>query len=71
MAAGVLAQLRRRELSGIVLGLFLIGKLVYEQTTGALPFAGPSLPVVVDAHLYGVIGGAAMALCMRPQPVRL
>ncbi len=71
MAAGVLAQLRRREWSGALLGLFLLGKLIYEQTTGALPFAGASVPVVVDAHLYGVIGGAAAALCIRPQPMRL
>src|ERR1700733_813685 len=71
MAAGVLAQLRRREWSGVLLGAFLIGKLIYEQTTGALPFAGPSVPVVVDAHLYGVIGGAMSALCIRPQPIRL
>jgi rhomboid family GlyGly-CTERM serine protease len=71
MAAGVLALLRRRELSGVLLGAFLIGKLIYEQTTGALPFAGASVPVVVDAHLYGVVGGAIAALCIRPQPIRL
>jgi rhomboid family GlyGly-CTERM serine protease len=71
MAAGVLALLRRREWSGVLLGVFLVGKLIYEQTTGALPFAGPSVPVVVDAHLYGAIGAAVAALCMRPQPMRL
>lgn len=71
MAAGVLAALRRREWTGFVLGAFLIGKLVYEQTTGALPLAGPAVPVVVDAHFYGVIGGVVAALCIRPQPVRL
>jgi rhomboid family GlyGly-CTERM serine protease len=71
MAAGVLAAVRRHEPTGFVLGAFLIGKLVYEQTTGALPLAGPAVPVVVDAHLYGVIGGAVAALCIRPQPVRL
>lgn len=71
MAAGVLAQLRRHEWSGIVLGVFLLGKLLYEQTSGALPFVGAAVAVVVDAHLYGVIGGAVAALCMRPPPVRL
>jgi membrane associated rhomboid family serine protease len=71
MAAGVLAAVRRREWTGYVLGAFLIGKLLYEQTAGALPLAGPAVPVVVEAHLYGVIGGLLAALCIRPQPVRL
>lgn len=42
------------------LSLFLIGKLVWEQYHGALPLAG-ELPVVVDAHLYGALGGAVAA----------
>ena len=37
----------------------LAAKLRYEQGVGALPFSG-SDPVVVDAHLYGVAGGAAV-----------
>jgi rhomboid family GlyGly-CTERM serine protease len=71
MAAGILAELRRGELSGLVLGVFLLGKLSYEQWAGALPFAGAAVPVVVNAHLYGVLGGLAAALWMRPRPVRL
>ena len=35
----------------------LVGKLAWEQWHGALPLSG-DLPVVVDAHLYGAIGGA-------------
>jgi rhomboid family GlyGly-CTERM serine protease len=71
MAAGILAELRRGELSGLILGVFLLAKLGYEQWAGALPFAGAAVPVVVNAHLYGVLGGVAAALWMRPQPVPL
>jgi rhomboid family GlyGly-CTERM serine protease len=71
LAAGVLAQLRRREPSGLVLAVLLIAKLGYEQVAGPLPFAGSAVPVVVDAHLYGVLGGLAAALWMRPLAVRL
>jgi rhomboid family GlyGly-CTERM serine protease len=71
LAAGILAELRRGELSGILLALVLLAKLGYEQWAGALPLAGPAVPVVVNAHLYGVLGGLAAALWLRPQPLRL
>ena len=60
MAAGALAHLRRGELEGWVLAGLLTAKLLYEHLVGALPLSG-SDPVVVDAHLYGVLGGAAAA----------
>jgi rhomboid family GlyGly-CTERM serine protease len=60
MAAGALAHLRRGEREGWVLAGLLAAKLLYEHFAGALPFSG-SDPVVVDAHLYGVLGGAAAA----------
>lgn len=60
MAAGALAHLRRGEREGWVLAALLAAKLLYEHFAGALPFSG-SDPVVVDAHLYGVLGGAAAA----------
>jgi rhomboid family GlyGly-CTERM serine protease len=71
MAAGILAELRRGELAGVALAVLLLAKLAYEQWTGALPFAGAAVPVVVNAHLYGALGGVAAALWMRPQPLRL
>jgi rhomboid family GlyGly-CTERM serine protease len=40
----------------IALSTILVGKLVWEQTQGALPLSG-DLPVVVNAHLYGAMGG--------------
>ena len=41
--------------------LVLAGKLLYEHFAGPLPFSG-SGRVVVNAHLFGVLGGAAAAL---------
>jgi len=66
MAAGTLAELRRGSRDGWTLAAFLAAKLVYEQLSGALPFAGPAVPVVVNAHLYGALGGLAAAIWLRP-----
>jgi rhomboid family GlyGly-CTERM serine protease len=66
MAAGTLARLRRREGEGWVLAAFLAAKLAWEQGVGALPLSG-SDPVVVDAHLFGVLGGLAAAAVLRPR----
>lgn len=48
------------------LGLLLAvaAKLVYEQLVGPLPFTAESAggPVIVNAHLYGAVGGAVAAL---------
>jgi len=60
--AGSLADLRHYPKSAALLLILIIGKLAWEQFFGALPgsesVAGGS--VVVNAHLYGAIGGAAM-----------
>jgi len=64
MAAGTVAHLRAGEREGWILALLLLAKLAYEQWAGALPLSG-SDPVVVDAHLYGVLGGAAVSACLR------
>jgi rhomboid family GlyGly-CTERM serine protease len=71
LAAGILAAVRRGEPAGLALMVLLLAKLAYEHWAGALPFAGSAVPVVVNAHLYGALGGAAAAAWMRPQPVRL
>ena len=65
MAAGALAQVRHGERTGWVLAGLLAVKLAYEHWLGALPLSG-SDPVVVSAHLYGVVGGAAVAAFLRP-----
>jgi rhomboid family GlyGly-CTERM serine protease len=64
LAAGTCAHLRRREPDGGVLALFLVAKLVYEQTLGALPLTAGGA-VIVDAHLYGAASGALAALLLR------
>jgi len=57
--AGVITSISRGEHSEYLLLAFVIGKLAWEQRYGALPgsesFAGGH--VVVDAHLYGALGG--------------
>jgi|SRR5579862_5901415 len=68
MAAGTLAHLRQGERDGWLLAAILLVKLSYEQWVGALPLSG-SDPVVVDAHLYGVLGGGAVAAFLRPRPL--
>ena len=67
MAAGTLAHLKRRERDGPLLAAFLLAKLAWEHWVGPLPLSG-SDPVVVDAHLYGVLGGLAAAAFLRPEP---
>lgn len=70
LAAGTVANLKRREAQGLLLAALLAGKLLYEQRLGPLPFSGTS-EVVVDAHLFGVLGGAAAALGLKPRPLPL
>jgi rhomboid family GlyGly-CTERM serine protease len=65
LAAGVCAHLRRRQPDGWILAVFLVGKLVYEQALGALPLTAGGA-VIVDAHLYGAVGGALAVLLLRP-----
>jgi rhomboid family GlyGly-CTERM serine protease len=70
LAAGALAHLRRRELDGWIIAVFLVAKLTYEQLVGALPLTQGGA-VVVDAHLFGALGGlaAAAALKVRREPL--
>ncbi|HEX6396979.1 MAG TPA: rhombosortase [Steroidobacteraceae bacterium] len=64
MTAGTLAHLRRRDLDGWILAAFILAKLSYEQLAGSMPFAGGA-NTLVDAHLYGAIGGLLLALFLR------
>lgn len=57
LAAGAVAWWRHEsKLLALLLSVIFVGKLAWEQWHGALPLSG-DLPVVVDAHLYGAIGG--------------
>jgi len=64
MTAGTLAHLRRRDLDGWILAAFIVVKLSYEQFAGSLPFAG-SAQTIVAAHLYGAVGGLALACFLK------
>jgi rhomboid family GlyGly-CTERM serine protease len=67
MAAGTLAHLRRGDLDGWILAVFIVLKLGYEQWSGALPFNASDAPVVVNAHLYGALGGVISAAFLKPR----
>ncbi len=71
MAAGTLAHLRRRDMDGWILAVFILVKLAYEQSAGALPFTDSHAGVVVDAHLFGTFGGAGIAAFLRPRMEQL
>jgi rhomboid family GlyGly-CTERM serine protease len=60
LAAGIIASIRTLRVDVLVLGIALLGKLVYEQLLGPLPGSEESTggAVIVAAHLYGAIGGA-------------
>jgi len=62
MAAGCVKHLVEHRWDGWLLTGCLVVKLVFEQHQSA-PMAG-ALPVIVDAHLYGALAGAAMAAAL-------
>lgn len=68
MAAGALAHLRRGQADGWLLAAFLLAKLAWNYWVGALPVLMGNEPVLAVAHLYGVAGGLAVALVLRPAP---
>lgn len=57
LAAGAVAWWRHEpKRLALAMTVIFAGKLAWEQWRGALPLSG-DLPVVVDAHLYGALGG--------------
>jgi rhomboid family GlyGly-CTERM serine protease len=61
LAAGAIAWWRHESKAlALALTVVLIAKLAWEQTQGALPLSG-DMRVIVDAHLYGAIGGVVAA----------
>ncbi len=67
LAAGLLPRLLQRDRESIVLAGFVLAKLVWEQFGGPLPGSESTSggAVVVDAHLYGVIGGLVAGAVLR------
>jgi rhomboid family GlyGly-CTERM serine protease len=64
MVAGTVAHLKRGDLDAWVLAPALLLKLGYEQVVGAMPFSD-SGSTIVDSHLFGAIGGLAIALVLK------
>ncbi len=64
LAAGAVAWWKSQPpyLAALLTGLLLL-KLGWEHWQGALGWSG-GLPVIVDAHLYGAVGGAVAGLAM-------
>jgi len=60
-------EMRRYKLSGAMLLVIIIGKLIYEQKFGALPGSESMTggKVAINAHLYGAIAGGVIILMER------
>jgi rhomboid family GlyGly-CTERM serine protease len=72
-AAGSLAEIRRFPLSGWLLLLVLVAKLVWEQLYGAVPGSASLIHgrVEVDSHLYGFISGVLVMAIFYDWPKRV
>lgn len=64
LGAGLLAGLWRRDREAAVIAAFVVAKLAWEQLAGPLPGSESTAggTVIVDAHLYGAVGGVLGAL---------
>jgi rhomboid family GlyGly-CTERM serine protease len=64
LAAGIVTRLRSIDAETAILLLLLIAKIAWEQFSGPVPGSESTSggPVVVDAHLYGALGGILGAL---------
>ena len=68
MAAGLAAWLARaRDPLVLAVAVLFAAKLGWEHWQGPLPFTAGTLelPVIVEAHSYGALGGLAAALVLR------
>ena len=66
LAAGIVAGLVGRSGEAVILTVVVAAKLAWEQFSGPLPGSEATSggAVIVDAHLYGVIGGALIAAAL-------
>jgi rhomboid family GlyGly-CTERM serine protease len=67
LAAGLLVGVLQLDRESIVLAVFVLAKLAWEQISGPLPGSEASSGgvVIVDAHLYGALGGLLAAVLLR------
>ncbi|MDH3863174.1 MAG: rhombosortase [Gammaproteobacteria bacterium] len=66
LAAGIVAGLADRNTEALILAVVVTGKLAWEQFVGPLPGSEATSggAVIVDAHLYGVIGAVVAAAAL-------
>jgi rhomboid family GlyGly-CTERM serine protease len=67
LAAGILGEISKQRLETWVLAIVLVAKIAWEQFVGPMPGSGAASggDVIVDAHLYGAMGGlVASAIIM-------
>jgi len=67
LVAGIITRLRSLDVETGILLLLLVVKIGYEQFNGPVPGSESTSggPVVVDAHLYGALGGVLGALLAK------
>lgn len=65
-AAGLVSWLRDRSPEALLILVLFAAKILWEQIAGPLPLSGAAAggPVIVAAHLYGAIAGAACAVVL-------
>ncbi len=65
-AAGLVSWVRERSLEAAGIFVIFMGKIIWEQIAGPLPLTSDAAggPVIVDAHLYGALAGAAAAIVL-------
>jgi len=64
LMAGLIMGIPSSTRESLIIGTFVVAKLAYEQLAGPLPGSEASSggPVLVNAHLYGTISAALMAV---------
>ena len=67
LAAGIVARWKNFDTETAILLLLLVAKISWEQFSGPVPGSESTSggPVVVDAHLYGALGGVLGAVLAR------
>ena len=67
LVAGIVARLCTIDAETAILLLLVAGKITWEQFSGPVPGSEATSggPVIVDAHLYGALGGALGAILAR------
>ena len=67
LAAGIVARWNSIDAETVILILLIIAKIAWEQFSGPVPGSESTSggPVVVDAHLYGALGGVLGGFLVR------